>query len=119
MSLPLCHFFSKTSGYVRATDMCLESNNLKIIRLHRTTTKKYYFLRDGITQQRETEEFYDLQRIKDLSTSSISFFLPYRRSTKARANSIAVSRPRLYTLGIGALRIHRLTHTSKLKNKHC
>jgi len=75
---------------------CLKSNGLKVIGLHRTTTKKYHLLRDGITQQRETEEFYDLQLTKGPSTSSI-FSLPYRRSTKARANSIAVSGPRLVT----------------------
>ena len=41
--------------------VCLKSNGLKVIELHRTTTKKYHLLRDGITQQREIEEFYDLQ----------------------------------------------------------
>ena len=77
-------------------DTCLKSNGLKVIGLHRTTTKKYHLLRDGITQQRETEEFYDLQLTKGTSTSS-TFSLPYRRSTKARANLIAVSGPRLVT----------------------
>ena len=87
-SLSVCY----TSGDARATCTCLKSNGLKVIGLHRTTTKKYHLLRDGITQQRETEEFYHLQLIKGLSTSSI-FSLPYRRSTKARANSIAISGP--------------------------
>ena len=41
--------FLSTSGYVRATGMCLKSNGLKVIGLHRTTTKKYHLLRDGIT----------------------------------------------------------------------
>ena len=77
--------FEFTSGYVRATDTCLKSNGLKAIGLHRTTTKKYHLLCDGITQQRETEEFYDLQLTKGPSTSSI-FSLPYRHSTKERAN---------------------------------
>ena len=76
--------FAHTSGYVHATAMCLKSNGLKVIGLHRTTTKKYHLLRDGTTQQRETEEFYDLQLTKGSSTSSI-FSLPYRHSTKARA----------------------------------
>ena len=75
---------------------CLKSNGLIVIGLHRTTTKKYHLLRDEITQQREIEEFYDLQLTKGPSTSSI-FSLAYRRSTKARANSIAVSGPRLVT----------------------
>jgi len=46
--------FIITSGYVRATGTCLKSKGLKVIRLHRTTTKKYHLLRDEITQQRET-----------------------------------------------------------------
>ena len=76
--------------------VCLKSNGLKVIEFHRTTTKKYHFLCDGITQQTETDGFYDLQLTKGPSTSSI-FSLTYRRSTKARANSIAVSGPRLVT----------------------
>ena len=39
---------------------CLKSNGLIVIGLHRTTTKKYHLLCDGITQQRETDEFYNL-----------------------------------------------------------
>ena len=77
-------YYYLNSGYVRATGTCLKSNGSKIIELHRTTTKKYHLLRDGTTQQRETEEFYDLQLTKGSSTSSI-FSLPYRHSTKARA----------------------------------
>ena len=48
---------------MRATSTRLKSNDLKVIGLYRTTTKKYHLLCDGITQQRETE-FYDLQLTK-------------------------------------------------------
>ena len=38
--------------------------------MHRTTTKKYHLLCDGITQQRETEEFYDTEHKSPRSTSA-------------------------------------------------